>query len=70
LLFRENIEPRCAYCLYGKCIGFGEVVCKKRGIMSTEGYCRSFRYEPTKREPEFAHSVAVTKLTAEDFSLQ
>jgi len=69
LLFRQNIDPRCAYCRHGNAIGFGEVVCRKRGIMSTEGNCNSFRYEPTKREPEFAQSVKMTELKAEDFSL-
>jgi len=69
LLFRRDIEPSCSYCQYGTSIGFGEVVCKKRGIMSSIGNCDAFRYEPTKREPEFTQSVQMTQTKAEDFSL-
>jgi len=69
MLFRRNIEPSCSYCHFGQSIGFGEVVCKKRGIMSAEGNCESFRYEPTKREPEFARSVKAATVKPEDFSL-
>jgi len=69
MLFRRDIAPSCSYCQFGTGIGFGEVVCKKRGIMSTDGNCDSFRYEPTKREPEFARSIKTTSVKAEDFSL-
>jgi len=69
MLFRKNITPSCAYCKHGAALGFGEVACSKRGIMSDEGKCTSFRYEPTKRKPEYARTPASVKITDEDMRL-
>jgi len=69
MLFRHNIEPNCSYCLYGTCIGFGEVACIKRGIMSDYGSCNAFRYEPTKREPEYARNLSAPKMSEADFAI-
>ena len=69
MLFRSDIKPSCAYCLYGTYLGYGEVACKKRGIMYAEGNCNAFRYEPTKREPEFTRSQTIQKLSEEEFSI-
>jgi len=69
LLFRRNIAPSCAYCKYGISLGMGEVACNKRGIMSEEGKCTSFRYEPTKRKPEFASNPVAVNISEEDMSL-
>jgi len=69
MLFRRNIEPRCSYCKYGTRIGFGEVACTKRGIMSDYGRCSAFRYEPTKREPEFARNLRAPSMTETDFMI-
>ena len=69
MLFRRNIEPSCAYCKHGMSLGLGEVACSKRGIMLDEGKCTSFRYEPTKRKPEFANSPVAINVSEEDMSL-
>jgi len=69
LLFRRNIEPSCAYCKHGLSLGLGEVACSRRGIMSDEGRCSAFRYEPTKRKPEFAKGPVAVEFTAEEMSL-
>jgi len=69
LLFRKNIQPSCAYCKYGISLGFGEIACSKRGIMSEEGKCTSFKYEPTKRKPEYARSPVAINISNEDMSL-
>lgn len=69
MLFRRNIEPSCSYCRFGIGIGNGEVACKKRGIMSVEGRCSAFRYEPTKRTPEYARSLSISEFSEEDFAL-
>jgi len=50
-------------------LGFGEVGCSKRGIMSEEGKCNAFRYEPTKRKPEYARSKFASKIRAEDMRI-
>ncbi|MCL2819949.1 MAG: hypothetical protein FWD38_03860 [Oscillospiraceae bacterium] len=69
MLFRKNIEPSCAYCRHGASLGFGEIACSKRGIMSEAGKCTSFKYEPTKRKPEYAATPVIAKITEEDMSL-
>ena len=50
-------------------MGFGEVACSKRGIMSDEGRCGAFRYEPTKRRPEYAQNVVAAEIAEEDLSI-
>ena len=69
MLFRRNIEPSCAYCTYGMALGFDEVACSKRGIMSDDARCGAFRYEPTKREPEHSRSITTTEMAENDFSI-
>jgi len=69
LLFRRNMEPSCSYCQHGVSIGFGEVMCRRCGIMSSEGRCNAFRYDPTKREPEYAAALDTSDLRESDFSL-
>jgi len=70
MLFDRNIEPSCAYCLYGAYLGYNEIACSKRGIMTAIGSCGAFRYEPTKREPYIEPKLKDDKLTEEDFRLQ
>jgi len=50
-------------------VGLGEVACKKRGIMFDDGSCTSFRYEPTKRKPEYPGSPVAVSVSQEDMSL-
>ena len=69
MLFRRNIKPSCSYCKFGISLGFGEVACSKRGIMSDEGECGAFSYEPTKRQPEYARKQVLPELDEEDMSL-
>lgn len=44
MLFRKDIEPRCAYCAQGVCINETQVACVKKGIVSAENHCFRFRY--------------------------
>jgi len=69
MLFNYNIEPKCAYCHYATDLGFGEVICIRRGIMSDSWYCGAFRYEPTKRLPHVSPGLKASGLSDEDFSL-
>ena len=50
-------------------LGFGEVACSKRGIMSDVGNCGAFRYEPTKRKPEHSKIPVVAKVAAEELRI-
>ena len=69
MLFRKNIEPRCAYCKRGAAISEREVACVKRGIVPMEGSCRSFRYDPLKRVPPRPVKLETEELRQEDFQL-
>ena len=69
MLFNRNIEPSCSYCHFGAALGYNEYACLKRGIMPGSGSCGSFRYEPTKREPDALPRLKSTKLSGEDFTL-
>ena len=69
MLFRKNIEPRCAYCQKGTPINEREVACVKRGIVPVEGSCRSFRYDPLKRVPPRPIKLDTEVLQQEDFKL-
>jgi len=50
-------------------MGLGEVACSRRGIMLEEGKCNAFRYEPTKRKPEYARKPVAVEYSAEEMSL-
>ncbi|WP_295865606.1 hypothetical protein [uncultured Oscillibacter sp.] len=69
MLFRKNIDPRCAYCRRGAQISEREVACVKRGIMPVEGSCRRFRYDPLKRVPPRPAPLETAQLKESDFSL-
>lgn len=69
MLFRKDIDPRCAYCKRGAQINEQEVVCVKRGIVPMESSCRSFRYDPLKRIPPRPAVLDTARLKEEDFSL-
>ena len=69
MLFRKDIEPSCAYCKRGTLVSETEVMCMKRGVVSADGSCRSFRYDPLKRIPTPPVTLDLGKLKDEDFSL-
>ena len=69
MLFRKDMEPRCAYCARGARIDEGHVACVKRGIVPMEDHCRSFKYDPLKRVPPRPATLDTERLKQEDFSL-
>ncbi|MEG0779612.1 MAG: hypothetical protein RRY95_05980 [Oscillospiraceae bacterium] len=69
MLFRKNIDPRCAYCARGSQINEREVACEKKGIVAVEDHCRAFRYDPLKRVPPRPAVLETDKLKDADFSL-
>ena len=52
MIFRNDIEPCCAYCECGRQVSIDRVACMKRGIVPLYGACRKFIYDPLKRQPE------------------
>ena len=69
MLFRKDIEPRCAYCQRGALVNEREVACLRRGIVPMESSCRAFRYDPLKRTPPRPVKPSTGALTQEDFKL-
>lgn len=69
MLFRKNIEPRCAYCAKGRTINDDEVVCSRKGIVAIDFHCRAFRYDPLRREPPRPVKLHTEKLAEEDFKI-
>ena len=69
MLFRKDIDPRCAYCARGSRISDDKVACVKRGIVAVEHHCRAFKYDPLKRVPPRPAALETGRLKEEDFSL-
>ena len=67
MLFRRNIEPRCAYCAKGSRINDREVACPQKGVVAVGYHCMRFRYDPFKREPPRPVQLETSKLKEEDF---
>jgi hypothetical protein len=50
-------------------MGFDEIACEKRGVFFRFGYCAKFRYDATKRVPERASRIDVSRVNEESFEL-
>lgn len=69
MLFRKNITRSCSYCKHGTSIGEEQVLCVKRGVVSTYDSCKKFRYNPLKRIPPKMKTINFEKFDETDFSL-
>ena len=69
MLFRKDIEPRCAYCERGTQLDEDKILCSKKGVVSPGSSCRSFRYDPLKRVPPPPVVPDFSRLKDEDFTL-
>lgn len=69
MLFKKDIEPRCAYCKRGAVLDEDRVMCMKKGIVSPTGSCRKFKYDPLKRVPPKPAVADFSHLKEEDFAL-
>ena len=53
LLFGNNIDPACTYCLNGTTSSDEQMIlCSKKGVVSPYYSCNKFEYCPTKRIPK------------------
>ena len=68
MLFRKSIEPACAYCVRAYAGEDDSIICTKKGVMQPWQRCRSFEYDPLKRQPE-APLPPVTKVDPSAFLL-
>ena len=75
MLFRKDMDPRCAYCQRGQQINEREVACVKRGIVAVEHHCPQkperliVGGDPLKRVPPRPAALETERLKEEDFSL-
>lgn len=50
---KPEIEKFCKYCERASSLSDPDsMLCSKKGIVGAGGKCRSFRYDPLKREPK------------------
>ena len=69
MLFRKDIEPRCAYCAKGSALNEREVICSRKGVVAVEYHCFRFRYDPFKRVPPRPVKLETSRLKPEDFAI-
>lgn len=69
MLFRKKIEPSCSYCVHSAHLADGQILCSKKGVVSPDGKCMRFRYDPIKRIPVKPKALDFSKYDSEDFSL-
>ena len=69
MLFRKRIEKSCTYCQFGTKLNEDECLCIKKGIVSLDGKCRKFTYDPYKRMPQKVKALDFEKYKEEDYSL-
>ncbi len=69
MLFEKNMEPRCAYCQWASPLDEEQLMCAKKGIVTSAGSCRRFRYDPLKRIPPKPLAASFAHLKDEDFTL-
>ena len=69
MLFRKNIEKSCSYCVHSAKLEDGLYLCTKKGILTEDGKCFHFRYDPCKRIPVKAKALDFSKYDQEDYSL-
>lgn len=70
MVFRRQIEPRCAYCIHGEQIEEDRVLCIRKGVSSPGGSCPAFAYDPFRRVPPRPAQPDFSSLKDEDFSLE
>ena len=69
MLFRRKIARSCHYCSNATKLNEIQVLCVKRGIVSIDGGCRKFSYDPCKRIPPKPKASDFSRYDNDDFSL-
>ena len=68
-LYGKNITPSCQYCLYyvESAEQPGTMICDRGKDTSNGNVCKTFRYEPTLREPK--EQPLLAEFSPEDFKI-
>ena len=54
-IFNKNLKKACVYCIHGNVSEYtDEIFCLKKGITDKNDYCRHYKYDVFKREPQRA----------------
>lgn len=62
---------RCGVCHFAKPIAATEdMLCKKRGIVSSRGLCKKFRFDPIKLPARRRKNIDFSRFKAKDFSIE
>ncbi len=69
MLFRKNVAKFCAYCVHAGKVSEDQMICAKKGFVSSQDSCPRFRYDPLKRTPPRFSSKDFSAFDEEDFSL-
>lgn len=69
MLFRKKIERACQHCAYSAKLNDEQMLCTKKGVVSIDGACRKFSYDPLKRIPPKPKALDFKKYEEDDFSL-
>ena len=69
MLFRKKMPRSCNYCVHGTKLNEDQVLCMKKGVVSADGKCRKFRYDPCKRIPPRPKMPDFSQYTEENFKL-
>lgn len=69
MLFRKDVEKRCALCVHAGQAGNGAMLCAKKGFVPPESSCCRFRYDPLKRTPGRFETKDFSRFEEKDFSL-
>lgn len=65
---KHEISKVCAYCETAQCLNDkSTMLCAKKGVVSSDNFCRKFKYDPLKRNPNPPPSLPA--FTKEDFIL-
>ena len=53
ILQQYDIDKRCAFCEFAsKTLDEEKMICKKKGVVHVDYFCRAFRYDLMKRAPK------------------
>ena len=68
MLFRKKMPRACKYCARSARLDEETLLCAKKGVVSIDGSCRKFQYDPLKRIPVHPKAVDFSKYDKEDYS--
>lgn len=69
MLFKDSEFRFCAYCALAAELDEEHMICRKKGTVLKDRRCRSFSYDPLKREPAKPVRAAFDQFRSSDFSL-